>query len=230
MKLALGMVAVAVSLLACQRDKTEIVGGKEVPVVAGRGEVGGERGDCRPDKTCDANLLCLSGVCVRPPAADCQPIAEDLASMQLGNYAEPEDRAPVVDKEEGQCLDKAHDKWAAAQCAPRMFPELAASKDSGECGAISQKVAAAMSKQVDYSSNPQMKSWFDITIKIMKESCEQDHWPDTLKRCALAADISQNPMGMQGCEKEMPPAFQQRMQERMQKAMQTWQQQQAGGG
>ncbi len=235
MKVCLGFCLVVGVLAGCQQDKAPAGGGNSA------GNVGQERGECRPDKTCDPNLLCLSNLCVRPPAADCAPLAEDLTSMELGNYAEPEEREPVVakykaqceqamiTKEEGQCLDKTRDKWSAAQCVPRMFPEMA-STDNGQCGAIGDKVAAGMEKQANYGNNPQMKGWFDTTIRVIKQSCQEDHWPDSLKHCVLGADISQNPMGMSGCEKEMPPPLTQKMQQRMNEAMQAWQLQQQRGG
>jgi hypothetical protein len=78
--------------------------------------------------------------------ADCAPIAEQLASWELGNYAEPEDRAPVIERykhrcdeasigvDEAACLDKAKSKYAAAKCAPRLFPEIEVSNCVGvEC-------------------------------------------------------------------------------------------------
>ena len=92
---------------------------------------GTEGAECYPNATCDAGLICLSNLCVRPPPASCQAVGEQLASIELGNYAEPEARAPVVaryraacetamvSREEGQCLDSARDRWsAAAQFAP----------------------------------------------------------------------------------------------------------------
>jgi hypothetical protein len=68
--------------------------------------------------------------------ANCDDIAEQLASYELGNYAEPEDRAPVVDRhravckregvnrDESACLEKAKSKLAAARCVPRLFPDV----------------------------------------------------------------------------------------------------------
>jgi hypothetical protein len=68
--------------------------------------------------------------------ANCDDVAEQLASYELGNYAEPEDRAPVVDRyrgvckregvtrDEGACLGKTKSKLAAARCAPRLFPDV----------------------------------------------------------------------------------------------------------
>src|SRR4051812_45288828 len=93
MKLAL---VVAVGLFGCQHNRD--VGDDRTQVALGK-----ERADCRADKTCDPGLLCLSNLCVRPPPADCQVVADQLASLDLGNYAEPEERAPVVAKYKGQC-------------------------------------------------------------------------------------------------------------------------------
>ena len=195
----------------------------------GSATAGHERGDCRPDKTCDPGLVCLSNLCVRPAPADCQAVADQLTSIDLGNYAEPEARAPIVgkykaacdaalvSKEEAQCLDKARDKWSAGQCVPRMFPELASSS-TGDCAAIVARTRTAMAQQAAYLNDPKMKTWFDRTMAVMQESCEQDHWPDLLKKCMLASDGTA--ATMQDCNQQMPPALQQAMQARMAKAMQ----------
>jgi|MudIll2142460700_1097286.scaffolds.fasta_scaffold02643_3 hypothetical protein len=197
-----------------------------------RGTPGKERGDCRAqDKDkCDPGLLCLSNLCVRPPAADCTMVAETVASLELGNYAEPEDRAPVVtkykaacekayvSKEEGECLDKARDKWSAGQCAPRMFPEMA-STNSGDCKQVVARVEAALQSQMQGLDNPQQKQWFDITLRVMQQSCEQDAWPDALKKCILTTQAGQGVDAMQTCNQQFPPALQSKLQERLQTAM-----------
>ena len=219
MKLPVGLVALCcLGLWGCQHDGT-----------ARGGTVGHERDDCRPDKTCEPGLVCLSNLCVRPPPADCQAVADQLASIDLGNYAEPETRAPVisrykaacetalVSKEEGQCLDKARDKWSASQCVPRMFPELASSS-TGDCAALVEKTKAMIAKQAAYTSDPKMKTWFDRTMAVMQEACEQDHWPDQLKKCMLASDGTT--ALQQNCAQAMPPALQEKLQARMTRAMQ----------
>jgi hypothetical protein len=219
MKLA--VVVVCLVGLACQRNR---------PVEGG--PLGHERGDCRPNKLCDPGLVCLSNLCVRPPPADCQAVADQLASLELGNYAEPEVRAPIVakyqaacdtalvSKEEAQCLDKARDKWSAGQCVPRMFPELASSA-TGDCAAIIARTKATMETQAAYLNNPSTKQWFDLSMQVMQQSCEQDHWPDSLKHCMLANDGT--PAAMQICNQQMPPELQQAMQLRLTKAMQEMQ-------
>jgi hypothetical protein len=213
--IALGL---AIASAGCARDHS-------TAAVLGR-----ERSDCRPDKSCDTGLICLSNLCVRPPPANCQAVAEQLTSIDLGNYAEPEDRAPViarykaacetamVTKEEGQCLDKAREKWSAGVCVPRMFPELASSS-TGDCAAIVDRVRAAMVKQASYLSDPKMKGWFDRTIAILQESCAQDHWPDSVKQCMLQSDAASLTTA---CNQQMPPALQQRLQERLTQAMQDY--------
>jgi len=214
---------VLIVLAACQRDAP-----------AAGAAAGKERGDCRANKTCDPGLLCLSNLCVRPPPADCKAIGETLASIDLGNYAPVEERAPVVakyaaaceaayvSKEEGACIDKAKDKWTASQCAPRMFPELAASAGTGDCARIAAKIRAAMGPQAQsFQNDPKMAKWFDTTIQVIQQSCEQDQWPEPLKRCALAADANNGVNALQNCNQQMPPALQQKLQDRMAAAMKT---------
>ena len=197
----------------------------------GRGEPGKERGDCRMDEhmPCDKGLLCLSNLCVKPPPADCAAIGETLASMDLGNYAEPEERAPVVakykaactkayvSKEEGKCIDEAKDKWSAGQCAPRMFPELA-STNTGNCKPVIAKIEAAMKGTVQGLDQPNMQQWMATMLRVMTQSCEQDAWPDALKKCILM-QTSQSADAMQACNQQFPPALQTKLQERLTTAM-----------
>lgn len=196
---------------------------------ANRGTPGTERADCNAGK-CNSGLLCLSNVCVRPPPADCTDVAEGLASLDLGNYAEPEERSPVVakykaacekayvSKEEGECLDKARDKWSAGQCAPRMFPEMA-STASGDCKQVAARVESLMKQQVQGVNDPQMQSWFATTVRVMQQSCEEDHWPDAVKKCILAAPDASGADPMQACNQQFPPALQTKLQERLASAM-----------
>ncbi|MGE0398712.1 MAG: hypothetical protein AB7T06_18540 [Kofleriaceae bacterium] len=214
---------------------------------ASRPANGKERGDCVAPKqapgepkddfavgTCDPGLLCLSNLCVRPPPADCQAIGELLASFDLGNYAEPEERAPVVDKykrachkamvskEQGACIEKATDKSGAFQCAPLMFPEMGkppAEAGSGtDCEQIATLTRAAMAKSVGSTQDPQMLRMLDGVVVAMRESCEQDAWPDNFKQCILSA--GENTDAMNRCNGQMPPDLQQKLTERMMKIVQ----------
>jgi hypothetical protein len=201
-----------------------------------RGTPGTERADCRAgSNSCDTGMLCLSNVCVRPPAAACKDVAEGLASLDLGNYAEAEERAPVVakyqtacekarvSKEEGECLDKATDKWTAGQCVPRMFPEMASS-NNGDCKKVVARIESALKGQVQGLENPQMKQWYETTLKVMEQSCVEDSWPDGLKKCILTTEAAPGQDTMQQCNQQMPPALQTKFQQRLTSAMQQLQQ------
>ena len=192
-----------------------------------RGSAGTERGDCRTgDMKCDPGLLCLSNLCVRPPAADCAMVSETLASLDLGNYAEVEERAPVVakykaqcektyvSKEEGECLDKARDKWTAGQCAPRMFPEMTAK--GADCKQVAAKLESAM-KQMQTGDNPQMAQYLATMTKVVGQSCVEDAWPDAVKQCILMQSGGAD--AMQVCNQQFPPALQTKLQERLQTAL-----------
>ncbi|MDX2091343.1 MAG: hypothetical protein SFX73_26020 [Kofleriaceae bacterium] len=220
----LGVVVVCLlAALGCTKSS-------DAPPRAARGT---ERGDCRPavDKgglgTCDPGLLCLSNLCVRPPPADCQKVADHVASIELGNYAEPEARAPVVtklkaacekafvSKEQGDCVEKATDKWAAMQCAPTMFPEMKSTND-GMCGQVMARVKALIEKQMGPSADANATKMVGSMMEVMRQSCEQDGWPDELKKCIVQ---SSDDDAMAACNSQMPPAIQQKIADRMQKAM-----------
>ena len=193
---------------------------------------GTERGDCRAAaslQSCDPGLICLSNLCVRPPPADCQAVADQLASLELGNYAELEQRAPVVarlkaacekgmvSKEQGACLEKATDTWATAQCAPSMFPEMQATS-TDDCAKVSDKLRVTMSRQMGSVSDPQTQQMFTMALGVVQQSCEQDRWPELFKKCILLAGDTTD--AMEACNGQMPPQLQQQLSERMMKAMQ----------
>lgn len=89
---------------------------------------GQERGACRPDRSCDRGLTCLSDLCVRPAGADCAKVGDTLAYLLLDNYAEREVRdalrADVVRQcqeqgltaDEGACLSRARDRAELRAC------------------------------------------------------------------------------------------------------------------
>lgn len=218
---ALWVVVSVLAAGACQRDKADASAGPE------RSALGKERGDCKPNKVCDPGLWCLSNLCVRPPPADCKAIGEQLASIDLGNYAEVETRTPVVakytaacekayvTKEQGECIEKVSDTWGASQCAPDMFPELKSTGGS-DCQTIANRIRAQMGKQMS-GADPQTTQLFNKMMTVIKTSCEQDGWPGPFKQCVLAAGENQDAMNK--CNGLMPAAMQQKMTERMSKMM-----------
>src|SRR5262245_24806891 len=123
--------------------------------------------------------------------ADCGDVAEQLTSIELGNYAEPEDRAPVVDRyraacvaqrvtrREAECLDAARERWTAARCVRRLFPEMGL---DGDCGEVTAAMARMMGPNA--AANPQTAAM----LAAMNESCVEDRWPDDLKACLIASN------------------------------------------
>jgi len=221
MKLGIVLVVMSVWASGCS---------KEAPAGSGRPALGKERGDCKPDKVCDRGLICLSNVCVQPPPADCTAVAEGLASMDLGNYAEPEERAPVVatyraacekahvTKEQGECFEKATDKVSAMMCAPFMFPKAPVSKTGGDCTKVIARIRQTMAQQFTQVTDPQTLQMMNKAMTAMQESCEQDGWPDALKTCILQAGDGTDAMSQ--CNTQMTPDVQQKMTDRMMKMMQ----------
>lgn len=90
--------------------------------------VGQERGDCRPDRSCDPGLTCLSNLCVRPPPADCAKVAEALGPIFLDNYTPREERdrfaadvrreceSASFTREDGECLSRAKSRQDINAC------------------------------------------------------------------------------------------------------------------
>jgi hypothetical protein len=226
MKLGMVLVVVSVCALGCSKEAPSSGG---PGAASDRPALGKERGDCKTGKVCDPGLLCLSNLCVRPPPADCQVVADQLASMDLGNYAEAEERAPVVanykeacekayvSKEQGECIDKATTKFSAMECAAQMFPETR-STGRGDCPMVIAKIRASMQQTYANVNDPQTQQMMAKAMTATQQSCEQDGWPDALKKCVLATANGVDGMG--ACNQQMPPALQQKMAERMTAMMQ----------
>jgi len=105
-----------------------------------------------------------------------------------------------------------------AVCAAHV-PELAAGSTS-DCVAVRTKIGTSYSARgAAFQNDPKMSKWFETTLQIVQQSCEQDRWPDAVKRCILASSSSdQNTLA--SCNHAMPPALQQKLQDRMVAAMQ----------
>jgi hypothetical protein len=114
------VLAMLLLLSGCKRKEAE--GGS-----AGAA-TGTERGACYGNGTCNAGLVCLSDLCVRPPGADCAKVAEKMSYLLLGNYASRDTRAQflastqqeceaaMLTKEEGDCLMEAPHRNALGRC------------------------------------------------------------------------------------------------------------------
>jgi hypothetical protein len=191
--------------------------------VAGR-----ERSACKPDHTCDPALVCLSEVCVVPPQANCQAVGERVASYELGNYAPPETRAPVIAKhvaacqalhvtqEQAACLAEATDRWSSATCVPALFPGVTSTP--GDCEPVIAKFRLALTQDQLMTADPTARAIMDRMFTQLDLSCRDDHWPDELKACIRAA--APTSQGLDTCRSVTDPELTRRISERLATAMQ----------
>ncbi len=160
------------------------------------------------------------------PLASCDKVAELLASIELGNYASPEQRAPAVahhkqacttakvTEEEAACLARARDTWSAVSCVPRMFPKPA---PGGDCKEVATRVRQSI-QQTSIGSDAQ--KLIDKMMPAMEASCIADSWPKPLVACIVAAkpgDLG----ALEKCNELMPKALQDKLQQRMMQAAPT---------
>jgi len=165
---------------------------------------------------------------LRPQGPDCATIAEDLASIEIGNYAAPEERARVVaakrrlcddsslTKQEAECLRRARDRATGVECAARLFP--GALTQRGDCAAIVAKIRASMDPQVQNLGSDGVRM-MDKMMPAMQESCELDGWPEAMKKCIVAAP-SADIAAVQRCSADLPKDVQDKLAQRMMKVAQ----------
>lgn len=234
---------VLIALAACKgSDRAPAT--SEAPPPTGTGK---ERGDCVAGAngsvgTCDPGLLCLSNLCVRPPPADCQAVADYMATMELGNYAELDVRQPLIVKykgacvaakissAQGECLTKAKEQFAAWQCAPAMFPG-AIEEGKAACGPAIANLRTTFTQSLGVASAPLAPGDIDpveIILAAMRASCEEDGWPAALLHCMQSA--RSDPKQLMVCNNQMPPELQQKLAQRVSKAVAEAQRQQGVAG
>lgn len=180
---------------------------------AGAGSAGKELGACYGNGTCDQGLQCLSAVCVRPPPADCTPVAEKLASYRLGNYAKREDREKMVAElttectsaklsiDEGKCILDATSRLDVARCPRPLLPELIGDKDG--CKGIGEKVTRIMLEEMgfDDAKRKRAEAVAPELNDLFTTSCVEDLWPEEAKRCISAMKSARD---FNDCEDSFP--------------------------
>lgn len=146
--------------------------------------IGTERGDCRPDRSCDPGLMCLSSLCVRPPPADCAKVGEALGFIFLDNYTPREDRqgflaevarqcaAANLSREDGECLAAAKTRLELRSC-PRPI-------GLGDCKKITAHVDEVRARDgVD--------AYLVTSADRLIERCKSEVPSLAFERCAFAA-------------------------------------------
>ncbi len=126
-------------------------------------------------------------------SADCATVGEVVASTEVGNYAEPEARAPVVAKYTASCdalrLDQATrtciaeqaDKASIAYCSPEMVPDTTVEIVSAtECDAV---IKAANDRLAARPAFDWEKKWWSPRASSYLASCKKDRWTKQLGDC-----------------------------------------------
>ncbi|MEZ4403612.1 MAG: hypothetical protein R3B06_26545 [Kofleriaceae bacterium] len=154
------------------------------PAAAPTVAAGAERGSCRPDRSCDVGLTCLSDLCVRPPPADCTAVAAALGGIFLDNYTPVEERARYaaevqqlcaatgLTREDGACLAKATSR-ADLQACPHPL-------GLGDCGTIATAAEALR-------ANSAVDAYLVTPADRLIERCKREVPSLAFERCVVAA-------------------------------------------
>ena len=172
------VVVIVAGLAACKQRGDAGASGPARPLA------GQERGDCRPDRSCDPGLTCLSNLCVRPPPADCGKVADALGPIFLDNYTPREERARFaadvraecegggLTREDGECLARAKSRADLAACAHPI--------GLGDCAKITK---AADELRVKSGVDAYLVTAADRLV----ERCKTEAPSKAFELCALAA-------------------------------------------
>lgn len=171
------LVMLGLGLVACKRDSG-------ATAAAPGAAIGTERGDCRPDRSCDPGLVCLSNLCVRPPPADCAKVGEALGFIFLDNYTPREARRGFLDevvkqctaanlsREDGECLAAAKTRLDLRNCPHPI--------GLGDCKKITAHVD-------DVRTRDGVDAYLVTSADRLIERCRGEVPSLAFERCALAA-------------------------------------------
>jgi hypothetical protein len=137
----------------------------------------------------------------------CKLVAETLVSLELGNYAEPEERAPKVAAEEKrcaaaklpaddrQCVIDSPDRQSVAYCAPVLFPNEPQNEalTAEQCKSISATMKTRTEQVI--KSDPNNKAIYERQLAAVMEACRADRWNAQMAQCAA----NYVPMYWQNC-------------------------------
>lgn len=142
---------------------------------------GTERGDCYGNGTCNDGLACMSGLCVRPPGADCDAVVAHLGAILLDNYMPRDQRdrwaadtlAECVDaklgQDDGRCLLDAKHRNLLSRC-PKLI-------GVGDCVSIVLHVRTLP------GNDPNLKTDADRVA----DRCRNEVPSKSFEQCALSA-------------------------------------------
>lgn len=161
------------------------------------------------------------------PEPTCNLVAETLVSLELGDYADPEERAPKVAAEERrcvamrlshddrQCVIDSHDRASVAYCVPALFP------NEKQPVAVSRQrcdvVAKHMMRQLEHYTRSQPvadQRAVERQLLAAIDACRADRWNEAMAQCAE----NYVPMHAQSCAYVQPSGMWKRLEARLEKA------------
>jgi hypothetical protein len=161
------------------------------------------------------------------PEPTCQLVAETLVSMELGNYAEPEDRAPKVAAEERrcngmrlsrddrQCIVDSTSRASIAYCVPALFPKepQPAGLSQARCDQVAKQMMTNLDARLRAQRVPDQRVW-ERQLLAAIDACRADRWNEAMAQCA----IYYVPMDAVTCQYVQPTAMWKRLEARLAKA------------
>lgn len=161
------------------------------------------------------------------PEPTCNLVANALVSMELGNYADPEERAPKVaaeerrcaqlrmSREDRQCLVESYDRSSAAYCVPSLFPKEAqpVAVTAQRCDQVAKQMMTNLEAQL---RNQPVADQRVIERQLLTaiDACRADRWNEAMAQCAQYYV----PMYPQNCAYVQPHGMWTRLEARLAKA------------
>jgi hypothetical protein len=154
--------------------------------------------------------------------ASCADVGISVASIELGNYADPAARAPTVakyrarcaavklDHDERQCVFEATDKATVTYCAPRMMPgDPVPIVDAKDCTAITAQLGDPIN-----GPQPVPPQWAR-QVAAVRASCEKDRWTALFGECVRQVQVAGYVLAY--CSQAAPAPLRRRIEDRLAK-------------
>lgn len=161
------------------------------------------------------------------PEPTCKLVAETLVSLELGNYAEPEERAPKVaieerrcaamrlSRDDRQCVIDSSDRTSVAYCVPALFPKepQPVAVNGARCDKAAKQMMQQLDAQLRQQRVPDQRVW-ERQLLVAIDACRTDRWNEAMAQCAEYYV----PMYAQNCAYVQPAGMWKRLEARLAKA------------
>jgi hypothetical protein len=163
-------------------------------------------------------------VTTKAPEPTCNLVAQTLVSLELGNYAEPEERAPKIaveerrctamrlSREDRQCVVDSYDRTSIAYCVPALFPKepQPVAVNAARCDRAAKQMMTQLEAQLRNQRVPDQRVW-ERQLLVAIEACRADRWNEAMAQCAEYYV----PMAAQNCAYVQPYGMWKRLEARL---------------